>query len=153
MTITKYSKQAKCIRVNAFDEANKLMGKSLSHKITGSEKTAPLHRAFSVFLYDLNGRMLVQKRSKSKETFPSIMSNACCSHYLGHRDTPKNESFYTKMKQLKRYAKFKLHHELGLRYDSFLKFQGILKYSSNSSATFGESESTSFDNRKSIIFL
>lgn len=40
----------------------------------------PLHRAFSVFLYDERGRMLITKRSAAKATWPGYWSNACCSH-------------------------------------------------------------------------
>ena len=40
------------------------------------------HRAFSVLIYDLNGRLLVQKRASEKITFPSVWANSCCSHPL-----------------------------------------------------------------------
>ncbi len=39
-----------------------------------------LHRAFSVFLFDREGRMLITQRSKVKSTWPLFWSNACCSH-------------------------------------------------------------------------
>ncbi|KRX73883.1 60S ribosomal protein L27a [Trichinella sp. T6] len=37
-------------------------------------------KAFSVFLFHSDGRMLIQKRASSKATFPGYWSNACCSH-------------------------------------------------------------------------
>jgi len=40
----------------------------------------PLHSAFSIFLFDGNGRMLAQQRAHSKKTWPGIWSNACCGH-------------------------------------------------------------------------
>ena len=40
----------------------------------------PLHRAFSVFLFDASGRMLLTQRSAKKATWPGSWSNACCSH-------------------------------------------------------------------------
>jgi len=40
----------------------------------------PMHRAFSIFLYDDRGRMLITKRSAEKPTWPGYWSNACCSH-------------------------------------------------------------------------
>lgn len=40
----------------------------------------PLHSAFSIFLFDGKGRMLVQQRAHSKKTWPGIWSNACCGH-------------------------------------------------------------------------
>ncbi len=45
----------------------------------------PLHRAFSLFLFDCQGRMLIQQRSASKLTFPLVWSNTCCSHPLADR--------------------------------------------------------------------
>lgn len=39
-----------------------------------------LHRAFSVFLFDDSGRVLLQKRSAEKPLWPLIWSNSCCSH-------------------------------------------------------------------------
>lgn len=39
-----------------------------------------LHRAFSVFLFNDAGELLVQKRSKSKRLWPGFWSNTCCSH-------------------------------------------------------------------------
>jgi len=39
-----------------------------------------LHRAFSVFLFDDKGRMLLQQRSMSKYHSAGLWTNACCSH-------------------------------------------------------------------------
>lgn len=39
-----------------------------------------LHRAFSVFLFDSSGRLLVQRRAESKRLWPGFWSNSCCSH-------------------------------------------------------------------------
>ncbi|MBP8745985.1 MAG: isopentenyl-diphosphate Delta-isomerase [Syntrophorhabdus sp.] len=39
-----------------------------------------LHRAFSIFIVNDRGHMLIQKRSSSKKTWPGFWSNACCSH-------------------------------------------------------------------------
>ncbi len=38
------------------------------------------HRAFSVFIFDSAGRMLIQKRSSEKLLWPMYWSNSCCSH-------------------------------------------------------------------------
>ncbi|MGZ0656277.1 isopentenyl-diphosphate Delta-isomerase [Coraliomargarita sp. W4R72] len=42
----------------------------------------PLHSAFSIFLFNQSGEMLVQQRAWSKKTWPGIWSNACCGHPL-----------------------------------------------------------------------
>ncbi len=39
-----------------------------------------LHRAFSVFLFDSKGRMLLQQRAFSKYHSGGLWTNACCSH-------------------------------------------------------------------------
>ncbi len=39
-----------------------------------------LHRAFSVFLFDAEGRLLIQQRAPGKRLWPGYWSNTCCSH-------------------------------------------------------------------------
>lgn len=39
-----------------------------------------LHRAFSAFLFDENGALLLQQRAASKRLWPGYWSNSCCSH-------------------------------------------------------------------------
>lgn len=41
-----------------------------------------LHRAFSVFLFDSENRLLLQQRAPEKITFPNMWTNTCCSHPL-----------------------------------------------------------------------
>ncbi|RVD91578.1 isopentenyl-diphosphate-delta-isomerase II [Tubulinosema ratisbonensis] len=48
----------------------------LAHKI--SDLT--LHRAFSVFIFNKEGKLLVQKRAAGKLVYPGLWSNTCCSH-------------------------------------------------------------------------
>ena len=39
-----------------------------------------LHRAFSLFLFDANGDLLLQQRAPGKRLWPGFWSNSCCSH-------------------------------------------------------------------------
>ncbi|GAA4993369.1 isopentenyl-diphosphate Delta-isomerase [Kitasatospora paranensis] len=39
-----------------------------------------LHRAFSVFLFDQHGRLLLQQRALGKYHSPGVWSNTCCGH-------------------------------------------------------------------------
>ncbi|MDY0001164.1 MAG: isopentenyl-diphosphate Delta-isomerase [Polyangia bacterium] len=39
-----------------------------------------LHRAFSIFLFNGRGEVLLQQRSDEKPLWPLVWSNACCSH-------------------------------------------------------------------------
>jgi isopentenyl-diphosphate delta-isomerase len=39
-----------------------------------------LHRAFSIFIFDDNGRLLLQQRTEDKYHSGGLWSNTCCSH-------------------------------------------------------------------------
>jgi len=39
-----------------------------------------LHRAFSLFVFDTTGRLLLQRRAGDKRLWPGYWSNSCCSH-------------------------------------------------------------------------
>src|SRR5919108_4992020 len=39
-----------------------------------------LHRAFSIFVFNGDNELLLQKRSPSKLLWPNYWSNTCCSH-------------------------------------------------------------------------
>jgi isopentenyl-diphosphate delta-isomerase len=39
-----------------------------------------LHRAFSVFLFNRQGQLLLQQRSEQKPLWPLYWANSCCSH-------------------------------------------------------------------------
>ena len=51
-------------------------------KLTTHYGEGLLHRAFSVLIFDSEGKLLVQQRSSDKITFPAIWANSCCSHPL-----------------------------------------------------------------------
>ncbi len=84
-----------------------------------------LHRAFSVFIFNSKGQMLITKRSKEKKTWPGFWSNTCCSH-------PKvNEP-------IELAAKRRLNEELGFTCD--LKFLFKFIYKADYDNTWGEHE-------------
>ena len=39
-----------------------------------------LHRAFSVFVFNSDGKLLLQQRSETKRLWPLYWANTCCSH-------------------------------------------------------------------------
>ena len=48
-------------------------------KIEAHEK-ALLHRAFSIFVFNDSGQMMIQQRALSKYHSPGLWTNTCCSH-------------------------------------------------------------------------
>lgn len=90
-----------------------------------------LHRAFSVFLFDSEGRLLLQQRSQAKVTFPDYFTNTCCSHPL-YRPEELEE---IEEKGVRRAAQRKLTHELGIPSEQvrtyyiieWLKYQSVLQ--------------------------
>lgn len=62
------------ILVNEKDEPVGTMGKLEAHQ------KGLLHRAFSIFIFDEAGRMLLQQRAPQKYHGAHLWTNACCSH-------------------------------------------------------------------------
>ena len=54
----------------------------LGHLRNKTDGSTIQHRAFSVFLFDSQNRLLLQRRSSEKITFPLYWANTCCSHPL-----------------------------------------------------------------------
>ena len=62
------------ILVNELDEPVGFMEKMEAHE------KALLHRAFSVFIFNSKGEMLLQQRAMEKYHSAGLWTNACCSH-------------------------------------------------------------------------
>jgi isopentenyl-diphosphate delta-isomerase len=63
------------ILVDADDNETGFLSKSQAHDGQGI-----LHRAFSVFLFNEKGELLLQQRVGTKRLWPGYWSNSCCSH-------------------------------------------------------------------------
>lgn len=62
------------ILVNEYDEEIGLMEKMEAHE------KGELHRAFSIFVFNKDGKMLLQRRALSKYHSAGLWTNTCCSH-------------------------------------------------------------------------
>jgi isopentenyl-diphosphate delta-isomerase type 1 len=74
------------------DDDPSTMSKMTTHRFTLANPRGILHRAFSVFLFDISTcELLLQKRASTKITFPNVWTNTCCSHPLFGMDPPESE--------------------------------------------------------------
>ena len=64
--------------VELVDEAGCVVGHAA--RTTVHHAQTPRHRAFSVYLTDDAGRVLLTRRALSKATWPGVWSNSCCGH-------------------------------------------------------------------------
>lgn len=95
------------------DETNKPI--RTARKLETHNDKTPLHRAFSIFLFNRNGETLVQKRALGKKTWAGIWSNSCCGHQMLHES-------------LEDAAKRRLRYELGLSNISLLLILKDFRY-------------------------
>ncbi|MFQ6020532.1 MAG: isopentenyl-diphosphate Delta-isomerase [Candidatus Aenigmatarchaeota archaeon] len=49
-------------------------------KIKAHMNGGKLHRAFSIFVFNSKGQLLIQKRAEDKYHFGDLWANTCCSH-------------------------------------------------------------------------
>ncbi len=96
----------------------------LEDKIRAHKNPFPLHRAISVVIYD-SDKILIQKRSSLKPTWPLYWSNTCCTHPY------KGESYLDA-------AKRRLKEEMGISTEFKEKFRFI--YQAKYDKEYGEHE-------------
>ncbi len=73
-----------------------------------------LHRAFSVFVFNSRGELMIQQRAASKYHSPTLWTNTCCSH-------PRDNETYEQA------AHRRLEEEMGFDCELEYKFNFIYK--------------------------
>jgi isopentenyl-diphosphate delta-isomerase len=139
----------KCIVVNDKDEITGFGSKKDCHLMENINKGL-LHRAFSIFLFNSEGKLMLQQRSDEKITFPGFWTNTVCSHPLyvmgeGVTAATYNVDYNDEVDGVagvKRAAQRKLRHEVGITEvaaDEFVYLTRI-HYLAGSCETWGEHE-------------
>ncbi|CEI87804.1 isopentenyl-diphosphate delta-isomerase idi1 [Rhizopus azygosporus] len=128
-----------CIVIDENDKRIGADSKKTCHLMTNIDQGL-LHRAFSVFLFDSQNRLLLQQRASEKITFPDMWTNTCCSHPL---NTP-SELIEEDQLGVRTAAQRKLQHELGIipeqvPLDKF-KYLTRIHYVAPSDGQWGEHE-------------
>lgn len=122
-----------CILLDQNDNVVGHGSKKETHLFTTANPRGILHRAFSVFLFNSEGKLLLQQRAAEKITFPNVWTNTCCSHPL-HGYTPTEvdtpaQAANGSVPGVKAAAVRKLIHELGITVDpSKFKYLTRLHY-------------------------
>eukprot|EP01119_Soliformovum_irregulare_P006767 TRINITY_DN19193_c0_g1_i1.p1 TRINITY_DN19193_c0_g1~~TRINITY_DN19193_c0_g1_i1.p1 ORF type:complete len:236 (-),score=57.78 TRINITY_DN19193_c0_g1_i1:43-750(-) len=104
----KFMEEDMCIVVSNDDEPIRPGSKKECHLKENIDKGL-LHRAFSCFLFNKEGKLLLQQRSLKKITFPEMWTNTVCSHPLANERDESNGVDGVKVA-----AQRKLFHELGI---------------------------------------
>ena len=79
--MTDEERSEQVVLVNERDEETGRMGKMEAHQ------QGLLHRAFSVFVFHPDGRLLLQRRADGKYHSAGLWTNTCCSHPRPGEDT------------------------------------------------------------------
>lgn len=126
-----------CILVNQHDQECGYASKRDCHRLVNGQ--IPLHRAFSVFLFNTKDELLLQQRSSTKITFPNHFTNSCCSHPLYEIEHERNT-----LEGVKAAACRRLLFELGIPKSQCqpkdLQYITRIRYMSEGDGIWGEHE-------------
>jgi isopentenyl-diphosphate delta-isomerase len=138
--------EEQCIVVDENDRPLRAGSKKECHLMANINKGL-LHRAFSVFVFNDQGKLLLQQRAEEKITFPNYFTNTCCSHPLYHQlEMEEDHQVGTTRANVgaRRAAQRKLEHELGIPPEQVpidkLQYLTRIHYLAPSDGLWGEHE-------------
>jgi len=94
-----------------------IASKKQAHSFSAHQPRGICHRAFSLFVFNPEGKLLLTQRAASKITFPSVWTNTCCSHPLVGMvpdEVDVTPTAYPVFDGIKHAAVRKAQHELGI---------------------------------------
>lgn len=95
------------------DEQNNVLGTKPKDEVHTTD--TPLHRGFSLFLFNSKHEVLVTRRAATKKTFPGVWTNTVCGH-----PAPGESAVAA--------AKRRLKVELGVEGSGLKVFEGLTPY-------------------------
>lgn len=122
------------ILVNENDEQTGVIGKMEAHE------RGFLHRAFSIFIFNSRGELLLQQRALHKYHSGGLWTNTCCSHpqpgedtvAAAHKRLKEEMGFTTKLEKIfdfiykadvdNELTEFELDHVFVGQYDGFVEY-------------------------------
>jgi len=93
------------------------VSKKAAHTFGNDQPRGILHRAFSLFCFNAEGKLLLTQRASDKITFPGVWTNTACSHPLMEMAVSEVDVWpeaYPELPGIKNAAARKAMHELGL---------------------------------------
>jgi len=155
-----FMKTDECILLDHNDNIIGSGNKYDSHTFCAGTPRGILHRAFSVFLFNSEGKLLLQQRAASKITFPNVWTNTCCSHPLmglaNEVDSPADLADGS-VPGVKHAAVRKLKHELGIEPEQLpidkFKFLTRLHYWAADTVTHGKNSPWGENEIDYVLFI
>lgn len=128
-----------CILIDENDHKTGAESKKNCHLNSNIDKGL-LHRAFSVFLFNSEDKLLLQQRSDAKITFPGCFTNTCCSHPLHTASELEEQDAIG----VRRAAQRRLQAELGIPMNQVppeeMTYLTRIHYKAQSDGVWGEHE-------------
>lgn len=129
-----------CILVDENDVEIGSASKRQCHLKDENTNKSLLHRAFSLFIFNSENKLLLQQRSDTKITFPGMWTNTCCSHPLFiDTERPTENGQGAKMA-----AQRKVLQELGIQADQCpidqMHYLTRILYAADSNSKWAEHE-------------